>query len=73
MDSQGSAQGFKLGVRLNEKEGDVAEEEQLERLEIGFTPAGEVFRGKKAGPGYQRRKAPKDARLKVCHHLECFT
>jgi len=55
-----SAEGIEPGVRLHEKENDVAEEEQLQRLQVKLSPAGEVLGGQQAGPGYQSPKAPKE-------------
>lgn len=51
MNAEGSAQSIKAGERLDEKERNVTKEEQLQRLEEGFAPAGEVLRGEQARLG----------------------
>ena len=61
MNVQWSAQGIKPGVRLHEKENDVTEEEQLQRLQERLTSTGEVLGCEQAGLGYQGTKAAKKA------------
>ena len=61
MNVQWSAQGIKPGVRLHEKENDVTEEEQLQRLQKRLASTGEVLGGEKARRGYQGTKASKKA------------
>jgi len=58
---QWRAQRIKARVRLHEKENDVTEEEQLQRLQERLASTGEVLGGEKAGSGYQGTKAPKKA------------
>ena len=58
---QWSAQARIPSVRLHEKENDVTEEKQLQRLQERLTSTGEVLRCEQAGRGYQATKASKKA------------
>lgn len=63
VDVERRRQSVEVDVGMREEEDDVAEDEQLERLQVRFATAFEILDGELSGACDERRKAAKEIRL----------
>jgi hypothetical protein len=72
VDPERRRQRVEARERLHEEEDDVAEDEELQRLQVALAPPGEVLGREQPRPGEEREETPRNGRFEVGEDVERF-